>query len=139
MPPNKPSLSLAAEVAKLAKLSHIQNGLPGALRCLPVAAVLAGEAVSQFTMGRNLVEERLMGPDEASLLKAPDIPGPVGTVQTRRQGESVREGILMMCGRCWSHRGRTSNATKENSQMGLRLGFAPDRLRLRGSRDSAVV
>ena len=99
MPFDKPRLSLGAEVAKLAKLSHVENALPGALRGLPAVAILAGEALSKVTKGRNIVEERLLGADEVVLIAPPRKQSPVVSV------ERARDGVLMMCEKCRGNRG----------------------------------
>lgn len=115
-------MSLSAEVAKLAKLSHIQNGLPGAMRGLPVLAILAGEVVSKVTMGPNIVEERLLGVGDVFLLNPPREKGSVGLVQ--REKEGVRDGILMMCQRCRSGPERDHMVTKETARMVSALGMS---------------
>jgi hypothetical protein len=124
---NKPSLSLAAEVAKLAKLSHVQNSLPGAARSLPVVAILAGEIISKATKGRNLVEEHLLGVDETFLLTPPVVKRPTVTMESGH--DDIREGILMMCGRCWSHSGRRAAATHYSEEMASKLVSCKNRNR----------
>ncbi|KAK7414845.1 hypothetical protein QQX98_006360 [Neonectria punicea] len=71
MSPNRTFPSLQTELSKAAKLSNVQAGLPPLIRGLPVLAILAGEAVAKATNGRNAVEERMLGFDEAVLLQAP--------------------------------------------------------------------
>ncbi|OAR00841.1 hypothetical protein LLEC1_06861 [Akanthomyces lecanii] len=64
----KPSVSLQAELAKMAKLSAMESGLPILIRGAPVAAVLAGELFAKATDGRNRIEERLLGDNNVVML-----------------------------------------------------------------------
>lgn len=66
-------VSLQAELAKMAKLSAIESGLPILIRGAPVAAILAGELLAKATDGRNRVEERLLG--DKSVVMLGEAPG----------------------------------------------------------------
>ncbi|KAJ4122713.1 hypothetical protein NW768_010153 [Fusarium equiseti] len=97
MSSNKTSQALKAEVSKLARLSNVQGGLPPLMRGLPVIALMAGEAISKATNGQNLIEERILGTDEAVVLQAP----PTATITTGvAAGELGRPGVSMMCQTC---------------------------------------
>lgn len=85
---------LKTEVAKLAKLSNVQGGLPPLMRGLPVLAILAGEAVAKATDSRNLIEERILGANEVVSLQ-----GPTQTLSTTNK-EWTRPGGKEMCQRC---------------------------------------
>lgn len=87
------SHSLQTELSKLAKLSNVQGGLPPLIRGLPVLAILAGEVVAKATNGQNIIEERMLGGDEAVVLQAP---GP----QTPTTHVGMRPGVEMMCQTC---------------------------------------
>lgn len=107
MPANKIPPSLRAEVSKLARLSHVQNGLPPAMRALPLVAIALGEAISRATKNpTNLIEERMLGPDETFQLGGPSVERTVtvgGTAhghQPAGRGPEGREGVAMMCVRC---------------------------------------
>ena len=66
------------------------------MRGLPVIALMAGEAISKATNGQNLIEERLLGADEAVVLQAPSI-----TIATGVAAASLgRPGVSMMCQTC---------------------------------------
>lgn len=67
----KPPVPLQAELAKMAKLSAMESGLPILLRGAPVAAIFAGEFLAKATGGRNRVEERLLGDDNVVMLGEP--------------------------------------------------------------------
>lgn len=56
-----PPLTLHVELAKIAKLSNIESGLPVLIRGLPAVAILAGAALAKATDGRNRIEERVLG------------------------------------------------------------------------------
>jgi len=92
---SKNSVYLKSEISKLAKLGNIQGGIPPVMRGLPVLAIMAGEAVAQATHGRNFIEERMLGADEAILLGAPPKQLPLTT-----RGDAARPGVRMMCQRC---------------------------------------
>lgn len=89
------SSCLKTEVAKLAKLSNIQGGLPPLMRGLPVLAILAGEAVAKATDSRNLIEERMLGANDVVSLQGPQ------TLSTTNK-EWTRPGVKEMCQRCES-------------------------------------
>ncbi|CAG7555900.1 unnamed protein product [Fusarium equiseti] len=97
MSSNKTTQALKAEVSKLARLSNVQGGLPPLMRGLPVIALMAGEAISRATNGQNLVEERLLGADEAVVLQAPSTAIAATTVSVEGPG---RPGVSMMCQTC---------------------------------------
>ncbi|KAL2842545.1 hypothetical protein BJY01DRAFT_200619 [Aspergillus pseudoustus] len=63
--------SLTKEVVKLARLSNLQNGLPPAMRTLPVAAIVAGGLLSKITGTSNAVEERMLGAADMIALENP--------------------------------------------------------------------
>lgn len=90
------STSLKSEVSKSAKLSNIQGGLPPLMRGLPVLAILAGEAVAKATEGRNVVEERMLGADDAIQLAAPRQQSNDTTTRINK----TRPGVSMMCHVC---------------------------------------
>lgn len=94
MSSNKTSQSLRTEVSKLARLSNVQGGLPPLMRGLPVIALIAGEAISKATKGQSLIEERLLGVDEAVVLQAPS------TTQKAIATSAGRPGVNMMCQSC---------------------------------------
>lgn len=95
---NKKSTSLKAEISKAAKLSNIQGGLPPIMRGLPVMAVLAGEAIAKATDGRNIIEERILGADEAVFLSSPP---PQSSVSVPPVNHSwARPGVQLMCQSC---------------------------------------
>ncbi|KAH6874686.1 hypothetical protein B0T10DRAFT_498311 [Thelonectria olida] len=96
MSSNKTSSSLKTEVSKLAKLSNIQGGLPPIMRSLPVLAILAGEAISKATDGRNAIEERMLGADEAIFLQSP----PTQPLDMAKSSDGARLGPRMMCQTC---------------------------------------
>lgn len=107
MPADKLRPSLRAEVSKLARLSHVQNGLPPAMRALPLVALALGEAISKATKSStNVVEELMLGPDETFLLKYPpgsDTPRTTGVTTQSHQparAQEGRDGVTMMCVRC---------------------------------------
>ncbi|RDW75488.1 hypothetical protein BP6252_06630 [Coleophoma cylindrospora] len=65
---------LANEISKVAKLGNVQNGLPGAMRVIPVAAIVAGNVYAKVVAkdGENLVEKALLKDDGAIMgLQAP--------------------------------------------------------------------
>jgi hypothetical protein len=95
MSSNKSSQSLRTEVSKLAKLSNIQGGLPPLMRGLPVLAIMAGEAIAKATDSQNMVEERMLGVDEAFVLQGPQVTTQVSVVK-----ETGRPGVNMMCWSC---------------------------------------
>jgi hypothetical protein len=64
------------------------------MRGLPVIALMAGEAISKVTNSQNIIEERLLGADEAVVLQAP----PTTTHTTTRN--LGRTGVSMMCNSC---------------------------------------
>ncbi|RBR07102.1 uncharacterized protein FIESC28_10819 [Fusarium coffeatum] len=97
MSSNKTSQALKAEVSKLARLSNVQGGLPPLMRGLPVITLMAGEAISKATNGQNLIEERLLGADEAVVLQAPSTATITTGVAT---GGLSRPGVSMMCQTC---------------------------------------
>jgi len=97
MSSNKTSQALKAEVSKLARLSNVQGGLPPLMRGLPVIALMAGEAISKATNGQNLVEERLLGADEAVVLQAPPATNAATIVAVEGPG---RPGVSTMCQTC---------------------------------------
>ncbi|KAL2807750.1 hypothetical protein BJX63DRAFT_60890 [Aspergillus granulosus] len=66
--------SLTNEVARLARLSNLQNGIPPAMRALPVAAILAGGVISRITGMSNGIEERLLGTPNTITLDNPAQP-----------------------------------------------------------------
>ena len=107
MPAKKLPPSLRAEVSKLARLSHVQNGLPPAMRSLPIVAIALGEAISRATKSSsNLIEERMLGKvdDEAFLLGYPLVVETVPTASTTQSKPARelggRDGVIMMCARC---------------------------------------
>jgi hypothetical protein len=53
---------LAKEISKLAKLGNVQNGLPGAMRGFPVAAIVAGKVYAKMVSkdGENVVEKAVL-------------------------------------------------------------------------------
>ncbi|KAL2871724.1 uncharacterized protein BJX67DRAFT_167868 [Aspergillus lucknowensis] len=63
--------TLTKEVAKLARLSNLQNALPGSMRSLPVAAIVAGGVLAKVTGTSNTVEERMLGVEEMITLDKP--------------------------------------------------------------------
>ncbi|GAW19525.1 hypothetical protein ANO14919_090130 [Xylariales sp. No.14919] len=95
--------SLKTELSKLAKRGNIQAGLPFIMRGLPVAAILAGEAIAEVSGGSNRIEERMLGPDETFVLNMPGQNPSTSIVQSKR--DSRQEGVTMMCVRCWKTRG----------------------------------
>ncbi|KAI0453501.1 hypothetical protein F5B21DRAFT_279214 [Xylaria acuta] len=101
MPFDNTHTSLKTELSKLAKKSNIQAGLPFILRGLPVAAILAGEAIAKVSGGSNRVEERMLGFDETVLLNMPTQIPSVGFTENRRE---YTPGVMMMCMRCWKTR-----------------------------------
>jgi hypothetical protein len=102
MPSNRSAVDLRNELSKIAKISNIQAGLPILIRSLPVVAIMAGGVLSKATGSPNLVEERMLGIDETFLLNTPSrSPSVRITEQTR---DYVREGVMMMCVRCWKNR-----------------------------------
>lgn len=56
------STQLAKEISKLAKLGNVQNGLPGAMRAFPVAAIVAGNVYARVLAkdGENVVEKAIL-------------------------------------------------------------------------------
>lgn len=88
------SPSLQTELSKLAKLSNVQGGLPPLMRGLPVLAILAGEVVAKATNGQNIIEERIIGADQAFALQAP------GSQTPTTRHVWVRPGVEMMCQTC---------------------------------------
>ena len=107
MPADKLPASLRAEVSKLARLTHVQNGLPPAMRGLPLVAIAVGEAISRATKSSsNLIEERILGKseDEVFLLGYPrgvDIMAAAKSTQSKpERGQGGREGVMMMCAKC---------------------------------------
>ena len=98
MPIKKTPTSLKSEVAKLAKLTNIQNGLPPTLRAVPALAIFAGEIISKAVGGANVVEERMLGVDETKIysLKAPSAEsramGTEGGEETEKKGLSCAKG-----------------------------------------------
>lgn len=71
MPQNNLSSTLAKEAAKLAKLSSLQNGLPGSMRALPVAAIVTGGVIAKVAGTSNAVEKGMIGGDEMIALDKP--------------------------------------------------------------------
>jgi hypothetical protein len=66
---SKPDIT--KEVARLARLSNVQNGLPPSMRALPVAAIVAGGVITKLTGMSNGIEERLLGPSDTIALDKP--------------------------------------------------------------------
>jgi hypothetical protein len=66
---------LGREVSKLAKLSALKNGLPGALRAAPVAAIAVGGVISRMAGkgDENFVEAVLLGEEDVTRLGAPSM------------------------------------------------------------------
>jgi hypothetical protein len=64
-------LDIAKEVAKLARLSNVQNGLPPSMRALPVAAIVAGGVITKLTGIPNGIEERMLGTSDMIALEKP--------------------------------------------------------------------
>ncbi|KAI1733763.1 hypothetical protein F4680DRAFT_379366 [Xylaria scruposa] len=94
--------TLKSELSKLAKKSNIQAGLPFILRGLPVAAIVAGEAIAKVSGGSNRVEERMLGFDETVLLSMPSQSPSIRCTENER--EYTRQGVIMMCMSCWKAR-----------------------------------
>ena len=67
------------------------------MRGLPVIALMAGEAISKATNGQNLIEERLLGVDEAVVLQAPSTVVAANSVTVEGPG---RPGVRMICQTC---------------------------------------
>ncbi|KAI1749088.1 hypothetical protein F4782DRAFT_316428 [Xylaria castorea] len=110
MPFDNTHQGLKTELSKLAKKSNIQAGLPFVLRGLPVAAILAGEAIAKVSSGSNRIEERLLGFDETVLL---DMPSQNPSVRcTGNKREYTQQGVLMMCVRCWKTRTKPALTTR---------------------------
>ena len=60
---------LAKEVSRLARLGNVQNGLPGAMRALPVAAIVVRNVYAKMSLaedglGENILERKILGSDE---------------------------------------------------------------------------
>lgn len=64
MSQNNLSSTLAKEAAKLAKLSSLQSCLPGSMRAIPVAAIVAGGVIARVAGTSNVLEKRMIGADE---------------------------------------------------------------------------
>ncbi|KAI0546185.1 hypothetical protein F4679DRAFT_558748 [Xylaria curta] len=94
--------ALKTELSKLAKKSNIQAGLPFILRGLPVAAIVAGEAIAKVSGGSNRIEERMLGFDETVLLNMPSQSPSIRCTENKR--EYTQQGVMMMCVRCWKGR-----------------------------------
>jgi hypothetical protein len=62
---------IAKEVAKLASLSNVQNGLPPSMRALPVAAIVAGGVITKLTGMSNGIEEQMLGTSDMIALDKP--------------------------------------------------------------------
>jgi hypothetical protein len=62
--PSSSSQTLKAQLRLVAKLGNVQSGLPPILRPLPAIAILTGTAISKLTGGDNVIENRILGPDE---------------------------------------------------------------------------
>jgi hypothetical protein len=62
---------IAKEVARLARLSNVQNGLPPSMRALPVAAIVAGGVIAKLTGISNGIEERMLGTSDMIALDKP--------------------------------------------------------------------
>lgn len=91
MSQNNLSSTLAKEAAKLAKLSSLQNGLPGSMRAIPVAAIVAGGVIARVAGTSNAVEKRMIGADEMIALDKPmegdsDATRNTGQDQARQDG-----------------------------------------------------
>jgi hypothetical protein len=100
MPSSKLPLNLTTELSKCVKLSNIQNGLPPALRVLPVAAILAGGLISKVTKGDNPIERLVLGPDEMFLLKGPN-DSTLEKIKEKRTDETANlSGRIKMMDRC---------------------------------------
>ncbi|KAJ0413766.1 hypothetical protein BJY00DRAFT_319466 [Aspergillus carlsbadensis] len=68
---SKPDIT--KEVARLARLSNLQNGLPPSMRALPVAAIVAGGVITKLTGLSNGIEERMLGTSDTMIaLDKPD-------------------------------------------------------------------
>ena len=70
MPQEKPYTSLKSEINKIAKLTRIQSGLPGAMRAVPVAALIVGGALKKIPGAPDL-QKVILGKDESIALGAP--------------------------------------------------------------------
>ncbi|KAL4732962.1 hypothetical protein BDV11DRAFT_176145 [Aspergillus similis] len=70
MPQDKPSISLKTEISKIAKLSRLQSGLPGAMRAVPAAAIIVGGVLAKVPGAPDL-EKVMLGKDELIALEAP--------------------------------------------------------------------
>ena len=99
MPPSKVGISLTTELSKAAKLGHVQGGLPGAARFLPVIAIAAGEVIAKATKGPNVIEERLLGPDDTYFLNAPAT-NMSRLADGRANGLPATCGPRIMCTKC---------------------------------------
>lgn len=86
------------ELAKVAKLSSVQAGLPGAMSGLPSLAIAAGSKLAKVTGGKNIVESRLLGMDENIRLPRIDLPAPSAATVTRNQGAQGQS--LISCNIC---------------------------------------
>ncbi|KAJ2985873.1 hypothetical protein NUW58_g5303 [Xylaria curta] len=103
---DKTHTGLKTELSKLAKTSNIQAGLPFILRGLPVAAILAGDAIAKVSGGSNRIEERMLGSDETLVLNMPSQASPSAIAE--KKGDYIREGVTMMCVRCRKTSGESS-------------------------------
>ncbi|KAK5988402.1 ADP-sugar diphosphatase [Cladobotryum mycophilum] len=103
--------SLRSELSKLAGLGNIQSGLPPILRAAPVIAIRAGEVLSRATNGRNIIEDRILGFDEAFMLAAPGPTRQEDITTVDREVVGMRAGIEMMCGRCNKDLHNTADTT----------------------------
>ncbi|RDW85379.1 hypothetical protein BP5796_03704 [Coleophoma crateriformis] len=85
---------LAHEISKVAKLGNVQNGLPGAMRAIPVAAIVAGNVYAKMVAkdGENMVEKALLKDDGAIMgLQAPG--GSMGDgLKGNGEGEEAARG-----------------------------------------------
>ena len=97
------STQLAKEVSKFARLGSVQNGLPGAMRALPVAAIVAGNAYAKMLdkdgpelLGGNVIERTMLGSDQKDesvmVLEAPSQKMEDGAKGDGEGGELIRQG-----------------------------------------------
>ncbi|KJZ76343.1 hypothetical protein HIM_04425 [Hirsutella minnesotensis 3608] len=122
------STALKGELSKLAKLSCIESGLPPILRAAPAIAIAAGAAIATATAGRNVVEERLLGSDNAIALANPSSRA-VPAVSRGMHGSGV--GMQVMYTTCLAPGTRVARCT--HSLENLSLVGKMDAVRLSGS------
>ncbi len=109
---------LRLQLSRQAKLSGTTNALPVPIRFLPGLAIFVGQTIAKATHGRNVIEEKIVGVDDVTLLKGIDDQTAV------KFAEPVMAGVRMMCVSCQADT-RHSKASRQHPVFSGRLFSSP--------------